>query len=221
MKKIFLSIMVTAVLSITALAQKVTLAVSAGISYANVFLKADSNKVEGLGSKNGFTGGISANIPISKYFSFQPAVNFLQKGAKIQSGSPLFINGTSTITLNYIEVPLNLMFNTDHRAIDKKADDFFFGIGPSFAFGASGEIKEKDAKDSVITTKIKFGSSDNDNIKGVDIGANVVIGCMFFNNAFFSVNYNIGFNNLLNSNEIRWHNNYLGFKVGYSFGNRK
>ena len=85
MKKIFLSIMVIAVLSITALAQKVTFAVSAGISYANVFLKADSNKVEGLGSKNGFTGGISANIPISKYFSFQPAVNFLQKGADRKS----------------------------------------------------------------------------------------------------------------------------------------
>ena len=238
MKKILLSTAIITGLSFTGFTQKITFAVSAGISYANVFIKADttaviglgenafiktdSNEVKGLGPKNRFTGGISANIPISKYFSFQPAINFLQKGAKFMAASDFTKEPTSTVnlTLNYIEVPLNLMFNTHNKATNKKADDFFFGIGPSFAFATSGKMEEKNSRDSVSTEKIKFGSGDNYDIKPIDIGANIMMGCLFFNNLFLSVNYTIGFSNLSNNKDIRWRNNYLGFKLGYSFGSK-
>lgn len=208
MKKILLFIAVFFCIANIATAQKISVAVSGGIAYANTFIKIDSEKVEGMGSRNGFTGGLAVNIPFSKYFSFQPGVNFLQKGFK---------NNTSatTLTLNYIELPLHLIFNTRNNLADKKADDFFFGIGPSIAFTTSGEMSLKTDSGTFKHT-LKLGSSDNDELRSLDFGANVMMGCQFANKIFFSVNYNIGLSNLSNEKFIRWRNNYLGFKVGYT-----
>lgn len=215
MKKSLTLLAVFACLAYTATAQKITYAVSAGVSYANTFIKVldPEKKVEGLGSKGGFTGGISANIPFSRYFSFQPGVNFVQKGFKNEESK-------TTLSVNYIEVPLHVMFNTRNRDDNKKADEFFFAIGPSIAFGTNGKMEYRD--DTVkFAEKIKFGNSDNDDLKRVDIGASVVMGCMFSNNIFFSVNYNVGLTDLSGIKDIRWRNNYAGFKVGYAFGGKR
>lgn len=213
MKKIFLCIAVYCCVANTAGAQKITFGINAGLVSANTFIKADSEKVGGMGSRNEFTGGVAVTVPISKYFSFQPGVNFLQKGFKNDESA-------TTLTLNYIEVPLNILFNTHNNITDKKTDDFFFGIGPSFAFGTSGQFKLK-TDSGTFKENIKFGSSKNDNLKPFDCGANVVIGCQFFNNIFFSFNYNIGLSNLTDEKEVRWRNNYLGFRAGYTFGGNK
>jgi len=220
MKKSLTLIAIITSLANTAIAQKITYAASAGVSYANTFIreKDDHDKwlaPEGLGSKIGFTGGISANIPFSKLFSFQPGINYVQKGFKREE------DGVKTaLMLDYIEVPLNIMFNTRNNDIDRKADDFFFGIGPSVAFGTSGKINFTDDT-SRVSENVKFGSSDDDHIKRVDLGANIVMGCMFFNNFFFSLNYTVGLSNLSGDKDTRWTNNYLGFKVGYSFGGKR
>lgn len=220
MKNIFFLLVFFTGLSYSTEAQKITFGVSAGISGANAFIKEkDTNnkweKVEGLKSINSFTGSISANIPFSKYFSFQPGISYLQKGFKTETA-----DNKTTLTLNYIEVPLTIMFKTNNKSNDKKADDFFFGIGPSVAFGVSGNVKFK-TDSGVIKEEVKFGTGDND-IKGIDVGANAVLGCMFFNNFFFAVNYNIGLNNLSNAKEeVRWRNNYLAIKVGYTLGGNK
>jgi len=215
MKKIFLSLIAFIGIANIANAQKITFAVSAGVADANTFVKDDTLKVVGLGSKNGFTGGISATIPFSKLFSFQPAVNFVQKGFKNEEEK-------ISLTLNYIEVPLLLVFKTRNKDDgDKKADDFFFGIGPAVAFGTTGEYKYK-SDSGTVTGKVKFGNNRNDGgMRRVDVGANIELGCLFFNNVFFSANYNIGFNDLSPAKKFRYRNNYLGFKVGYSFGNNK
>ena len=214
MKKIFLSLVFLISIASIADAQKITYAVSAGVANANTFVKDDILKVEGLGAKNGFTGGVSATIPFSKLFNFQPAINFVQKGYKNEEYK-------TSLTLNYIEVPLLLVFKTRNKDDgDKKADDFFFGIGPSVAFGTTGEYKLK-TDSGTVTAKVNFGNNNNDEMKRVDLGANVMMGCQFFNNFFFSINYNIGFSDLSPAKDIHYRNNYLGFKVGYSFCNGK
>ena len=220
MKKSLTLIAIITSLAYNVVAQKITYAASAGVSYANTFIRVKdlNNKwlaPEGLGSKIGFMGGISANIPFSKLFSFQPGINYLQKGFKREE------EGVKTaLKLDYIEVPLNIMFNTRNKDNDRKADDFFFGIGPSIAFGTSGKVEFRDDT-SQVSENVKFGSGDDDHIKRVDLGANIVMGCMFFNNFFFSINYNMGLSNLSGEKDIRWKNNYLGFKVGYSFGGKR
>lgn len=220
MKKSLTLIAIIISLSFTGIAQKITYAASAGVSYANTFIRVKdiNNKwltPEGMGSKIGFTGGFSANIPFSKLLSFQPGINYVQKGFKNEKGGI-----KTTLALDYIEVPLNIMFNTRNNDNDRKADDFFFGIGPSIAFGASGKIEYSDDT-SRISENVKFGSGDEGNIKRVDFGANIVMGCMFFNRFLFSINYTMGLSNLSPVKDVRWKNNYLGFKVGYSFGGKR
>ncbi len=213
MKKIFLCIAVYCCIANTAGAQKITFGVSAGVAYANTFIKPDSGKVQGMGARTGFTGGIVATIPVNKYFSFQPGINFLQKGFKNNESA-------TTLTLNYIEVPLHILFVTHNNETDKKADDLFFGIGPSFAFGTSGQFTIK-TDSGTFRQNIKMGNSKNDDLKPFDCGANVIIGCQFFNNVFFSFNYSIGLSNLTDEKGVRWRNNYLGFRAGYTFGGNK
>ena len=213
MKKIFLCLAVYTCFANMASAQSIKFAVSTGVAYANTFIKDGTKKVEGLGSSNGFTGGVTVTIPFSKYFSFQPGVNFLQKGYKNEQSA-------TTLTLNYIEVPLHILFNTHNNITDKKADDFFFGIGPSFAFGTSGQFKLK-TDSGTFKQNIKIGNGYNDDLKTLDCGANVVIGCQFFNNLFFSANYNIGLSNLTTEKDVRWRNNYLALRAGYCFGRNK
>lgn len=217
MKKSLTLLVIITGLAYTATAQKITYAVSAGVSYANTYIKPLNPKKEGegLGYKNGFTGGITANIPFSNFFSFQPGINYVQKGFKYAKDQY-----TVKLTAEYIEVPLHIMFNTRNRDIDRKGEDFFFGIGPSIAFGLSGKMEYRDDT-SRTADKIKFGSSENDNLKRFDLGADIVMGCMFSNNFFFSLNYNIGFSNLSVDKDLRWRNNYLGFKIGYSFGGKR
>lgn len=220
MKKSLTLLVIITGLVYTVTAQKVTYAVSAGVSYANTFLREkDLNNewltAKGLGSKIGFTGGISANITFSNFFSFQPGINYVQKGFKHTEDQTIL-----KLTADYFELPLNLMFNTRNREVDSKADDFFFGIGPSIGFGASGKMEYRDDT-SRTSEKIKFGGSNEDNLKQFDLGANVVMGCMFSNNIFFAVNYTMGLSNLLDDKDIRWKNNYLGFKVGYAFGSKR
>ena len=217
MKKILVLLAIGISLISTGRAQKITYNISAGISYANTFIKLldPKKEAEGLGSKTGFTGGISATIPFSKLFSFQPGINYVQKGFKYEKDQATF-----KMLADYIEVPLNIMFSTGNRNNDRKADDFFFCLGPTIAFATSGKMEYLDDTSRTVD-KIQFGSSHKDDLKRLDIGANVVMGCTFYNNIFFSIIYNMGLSNLSVVKDVRWRNNYLGFKIGYSFGGKR
>ncbi len=217
MKKIISLLIIFTGTTCIAAAQNITFALSAGVAGASTSLKVKGvnnkwKKVEGLKNVNSFTGSISATIPLSYWFSFQPGITYLQKGFKTEDPG-----NTTTLLIDYIEVPVNIIYKTNNKkGGNNKEDDFFFGIGPSLAFATSGKMIYKSDSGS-ITEKIKFGNTDNDALKKLDVGANVTMGCQFFNNIFFSVCYNIGFTNLANDKDTRWKNNYLCLRVGYSF----
>lgn len=65
-----------------------------------------TSEFNGLGStsdpKTGFAAGIFGDFPINKILSIQPEIVFVQKGGEESNGSI----GTSSITLNYVDVPL-------------------------------------------------------------------------------------------------------------------
>lgn len=91
-------------------------------------------KIEGVSispkTRPGFTGGLFADFPLSSNFSFQPAFNFVQKGANEKDET-----FTDKVGYNYVEVPLNFVYNNE---------GFFIGAGPSMAFGLSGKEKYVD-----------------------------------------------------------------------------
>ncbi|MEP7141506.1 MAG: porin family protein [Ferruginibacter sp.] len=162
-------------------------------------------------TKTGFTGGLFVDIPINSNFSLQPALNFVQKGFSTKDET-----STDKVKYSYAEIPLNFIYNSQ---------GFFIGAGPSMAFGIAGREKITDKSDPSNSSddKIEFGSGD-DQIKRFEFGANILTGYKFANGFIFSVNYNLGLNNIQIGNAddagtIK--NRYFAFKVGYVFGGNK
>lgn len=207
MKKLLPVVLI--IISVNAYAQKVRVGFTTGISIANYKAKMGNESQSG-NAKAGFTAGILLDLAIGKHLSFQPAINFVQKGTKDEQ---TISNTTEKVklTTNYIELPLNFLYNSRGRF-----GNFFIGAGPSFAVAISGKYKYSDGVNST-DENIKFGSGDDDMMKQVDIGANFLTGFALNNGLMFSVNFNAGLNNLAaqDSDDASLRSHYAGIKLGY------
>ena len=207
MKKLLPVVLI--IISVNAYAQKVRVGFTTGISIANYKAKMGNESQSG-NAKAGFTAGILLDLAIGKHLSFQPAINFVQKGTKDEQ---TISNTTEKVklTTNYIELPLNFLYNSRGRF-----GNFFIGAGPSFAVAISGKYKYSDGVNST-DENIKFGSGDDDMMKQVDIGANFLTGFALNNGLMFSVNFNAGLNTLAaqDSDDASLRSHYAGIKLGY------
>ncbi|HEY1872039.1 MAG TPA: porin family protein, partial [Chitinophagaceae bacterium] len=196
-------------------AQKATFGFSGGLTMSSYKTKSDGDTYTSK-SKTGFTAGFVSDIPLSKSISLQPALQFTQKGG-IDKETFDGEDYKMTITFNYLEVPVNIVYKT--RSAKTK---FYIGAGPSIALGLSGKGKVESGGETV-SAKVKFGSGENDDFKGLDAGANMLAGLMFKNGVSISMNYNMGFSNLViggdKNNSL--HNNYWGLRVGYMLKGKK
>ncbi len=112
------------------------LGVTAGAAFANVTAKSEGISMSPK-MKTGFTAGLFADIPLTTNFSFQPALNFVQKGFKIEDETE-----SDNVMYNYLEVPLNFVF---------RSSGFFIGAGPSISYGLSGKEKYVDKTDPTFS----------------------------------------------------------------------
>jgi len=191
-------------------AQKTSIGFSAGATVASMHVKVSDISTT-TKSKVGMTAGIYAITPIGANFAFLPAINFVQKGAIPKDLQP---DENEKITLNYIEVPLNFAFTTH---------GFMIGAGPSVAFGISGHDKYSSSTQPEEKTNVKWGNSDDDDLKRMDVGANFLTGYQFSNGFMIAANYNLGLSNLApgtNSSDAKATNNYFGFKLAYTLKNK-
>ncbi len=209
MKKLLFLTAVFTGIQLTSNAQNTRFGFTGGAVFANYNSKIDGESDKGK-SKPGLTAGIMIDVPVSKNLSFQPAVNFVQKGAKHEE---TFGGVTEKVTIgvNCIEVPLNLLYNASGNT-----GNFFIGAGPSVAFALSGKWKYDDGTNS-LTEDIKFGTGDDDLMKGFDLGANFLTGYCFPNGLLLSVNYNMGLSNLNPdvSSDGTLKSSYFGIRLGY------
>jgi hypothetical protein len=186
-------------------AQNAKFGFTAGALMSNYTSKVDGES-ETEKSVTGITVGALLDIAAGKSFSFQPGLNFVQKGTKAEEGSEKV-----KIIVNSIEVPLNLLYNSQGNS-----GTFFIGAGPSFAFALSGKIKYDDGTTSE-EEDIDFGNSDEDFMKGLDIGANILAGYRLPGGFFFSAGYNAGLNNLFpgGSDDGTLKSHYFSIKLGF------
>ncbi len=179
----------------------------------------DGNK-ESNKAMAGFTAGIIADIPGDipqyKHFSFQPAINFVQKGTKDEQ---TYGNGTakSKIIVNYIEMPLNFLYNSRGKTVN-----FFIGGGPAVAIAISGKAKYDDGTIK-LSEKFKFGNGDDATMTRGDLGANFIAGFSLNNGLLLSLNYNAGLINLMphRTGDASFRSNYFGIKLGYMLSSFK
>jgi len=215
MKKLFFLSVIFVVSHFSATAQNTRFGFTAGAVFANYHSKVDGETDNG-NSKTGLTAGVLVDIPAGKHFSFQPAVNYVQKGSKDEQTAG-GITEKIKFSVNTIEVPFNFVYKAGGSN-----GNFFIGAGPSFAFALSGKLKYEDNNNS-LTEDIKFGNTDNDDMKGFDMGMNLMTGYCFQNGLLFTVNYNAGLSNLApgGSADGTVKSSYFGIKLGYIINKKK
>ncbi len=175
--------------------------------------------------KIGFLVGVVAEIDFGK-LGFRPELNFVQKGSK--SGS---VNGYAydddieKFTLNYLEIPLNVVYNLKVG----RAGKVFFGLGPAIGIGLSGTDKFSTYDDNGDRysgkIKIKFDGKENANdgnghFKRIDIGANVLGGIQLPMGFFAKVGFTYGFTNISPYKDFEYKNRGVSLCVGYMLGGK-
>ncbi len=155
-------------------------------------------------SRIGFNVGVLADVELSKNWSFQPGLSFLQKGGKDSEGDT-----EADVSINYLELPLNFVFHAD-----RKKGGFIAGAGPCLSYGLSGKAKVTSGG-VTISEPIHFGSSSNDDLKRFEFGGNILAGYEFANGLFLTANYNAGFSNISADSQSKWKNSYFGFRIGF------
>lgn len=179
--------------------------VKAGLNLANQKVSARGINITGDNIVGVNIGGI-VEIPIASSFFFQPGISYSLKGVK---SSYTFGTTTSTskTTLNYLEVPLNLMYKIKASNIG-----VLVLAGPNIGFGLSGKNKV----DSDAATDVKFGSSETDDLKALDFGLNLGAG-VEFGRFQATVQYGLGLSNLANTTDVKATNNVISFNLAYLF----
>ena len=120
--------------------------------------------------------GISADIPLNEWFSFQPGLSWVSKGAK--ADIPLQgVKSNVQINQNYFQVPLMAAFHM--RATDNF--DLVFTAGPYIACGVNGKTEVE--TDDITTSWKTFKDANVERVQvwegfrrfdaGIGIGAGV------------------------------------------------
>ncbi|MFT3908564.1 MAG: porin family protein [Ferruginibacter sp.] len=139
--------------------------------------------------KVGFLIGVLAEVGFGK-LAFRPELNFIQRGSK----TGLAGYNQLKFNLNYVEVPLNVVYNLKLSKVGK----VFFGLGPNVGIGLGGKIKYENGE----STKVAFDGKkepthdDKAHFKRMDIGANIIAGFQLKMGVFAKLGFTYGFSNL-------------------------
>jgi len=191
------------------IAQDYSFGFTGGVSFANI-----RNKIPGHAdhsdSKAGLTVGAFVEYAYNAHFSFQPALNFVQKGGKGKEGA-----FTYDYRFNYLEVPFNFLYY-----LKSKGPRFFVGAGPWVAAGIGGKATTNDGTGEV-SQDLKFGTNDaKDDFKTFDLGANALIGCKLQSGFLISAGYSVGLHSIT-FHDAKLMNYYYSVKIGYTLPPKK
>jgi len=156
-------------------------------------------------------GGL-VDIALTDNLYLQPGVAWAMKGVKSE-----FLGLESTISTNYIEVPINVMYKLGKEGSGR----FFFGLGPNIGYAISGKMKSKGSFAGISfddESDITFGSDSTD-MKALDFGGNINIGYELPMGLYARAYYQMGFANLANAG-VTQKNTSFGLAIGYLFGGK-
>lgn len=225
MKKLFLIAVISAI-SFTGIAQT-TFGVQVGGNLASAKTEYKDFYLGTIKQDNkpkiGFLAGVLAEVPFGNSINFRPELNYIQKGYKYD-GTTGPVNRTEDVTLNYVELLLNFVYN-----VPAGTGNVFFGAGPAFGVGISGKAKTTETGEPNETFDIKFDGkkeaavTDNKvHLKAFDFGGNILAGYKMTNGLFFTLGYTLGFFNIAPDDEFTYKNSGgLSLKIGYMFGGSK
>jgi hypothetical protein len=158
MKKLALSIIVCVCTVAVGFGQTVKLGAFLGPNLSTIGSQDAEDQTTGWAV--GWHAGLFTEIGLG-HWSVEPALVYASIGGKINLLAIGGDEGTETVLLQYLQVPVNLVYNTNDRK-------FFFGGGPYVGFGLSGS-ENGSATSSFegisgfnnISQKVAFNSSTN------------------------------------------------------------
>jgi outer membrane protein with beta-barrel domain len=182
-------------------AQKSSAIIKAGLNLANVSVNKDGD-VDDSKTLTSFHVGLTGDITLTSFLSFQPGILFTGKGAKTEVGNSsdaTYYKATSNPY--YIEIPVNLVF----KAPMSKDAKFFVGAGPYLGIGVAGKNKVEGKYLGVVfenENDIDFSNDDPTTLnyeegagfgimRRFDFGLNGTAG-LEGKSMLFSVNYGLG-----------------------------
>jgi hypothetical protein len=212
MKNRLLSIVLILVLSASfAIAQeksKMSFGILGGVNFQNLNGKLSSGDKLDNDMLLGFHGGVNVQIPVAPEFYFQPGLMFATKGAK-NTYTILGSEFTDEIKINYIEMPLNLVYK---GAVGNGF--FMLGFGPYLAYGISG-------KQVFEGNSITFERGVDYN--AFDAGANIFAGFEMASGLFLQLDTQFGMLNInpdaenSTNDQSTAKNTGFGLSLGYRF----
>jgi hypothetical protein len=208
MKKMLLAAAIAVVTVNFAIAQT-RFGIAGGVSFSNMTQKLLGEKMSGL-YQAGIVFGVLVDMPMEKNGSFQAGLNFVQKGTH---NKKTFFNPDqkTKLTLNYIELPLNVLFKISKTKLT-------VGGGPAFAIGSGGQSRVE-TSGVPVEDDVSFGEDEEDDFKAYDVGLNGQIAYNFTTSLFLAVNYTYGINSLFEdkSPDGQLWNRSGSVRLGYFF----
>ena len=233
MKKLFVFIFAFA--SFTGQAQS-KFGIHAGVISSDINETYDGESDFSFKPKISYRAGVHAKFPLSTTISIMPQLNYVSKAGRIDEEESMDMGGfvytmkaTGNSKMNFLELPVHFVYNTQMA----NGNTFFFGLGPSFSYGLSGEGKIDITVNSNGTieefhesAEYKFDGKDTEtanddyaHYKAFELGLSMIAGYHFSPNFFVNLNFNQGLNNI-NPDKIdkgKTKTMYVGLGFGYYF----
>ena len=164
-----------------------------------------------------FQAGLVADLKLTENISVVPELLFSQRGGyqkwEVVENKENTIE--ATITLNYVQLPVNLALYINAGKSSKLS--IFAGPYAGYLLSGKGKIDTNfDGEKESQSEKIEIGSGE-DQKKALDYGINAGLGYHFGSGAFLKLQYNLGLNNLNNYTSTTIKNRNIAFTVGYFF----
>lgn len=186
-----------------------------GANYANITNKNVSNANDIYKYRLGYHAGLIFNIGLGDIFSFQPEINYSQKGFSYGDaehtipgidGGSITVQREGDVRYGYIDIPL--LFRTE-------AGPLFFELGPqaSILVNTGGGITPKP------NTNASNRLPTNNDLNRIDFGLAAGVG-VGISGAMIGLRYNLGLNpiennRVLSNNELK--HNVFQLYLGYMF----
>lgn len=209
MKKIVLTLI--AIIAVNSLVSaQIRFGVKGGLNLANVSVTPTIPKGTTMSNLIGFHGGIILDVPLSEKISIQPNLLFSQKGIKSTSSNSTILLD-SKIALNYIEIPINVMFHA--------TDALSIGGGSYLGYVLSGVSTSTVTFSGKTETMTKDADFDRD-LKRLDFGLNITAGYEVSNGLIINANYSLGLGNISAEPATTVKNNVISFSLTKFFGQK-
>ena len=189
MKKLIMTAFLTLVFGTMIYAQNKSSGIKGGLNFAS--LSTDGNNDKNL--KMGFHAGVFTKIPFSETFAIQPELLYSGKGIKLNYDESAIADGDTKFNLNYIDVPVKLVFNL--------SEDFEFQFGPYFSYLINANT---DTDAELFGGEVDSNDElDREHFNTFDYGLTAGLG-FDLDPMIFGLNYNLGLKQVAKNNDVSY-----------------